>query len=145
MFFDISKTKISMWQNIWAATWDFQQCGMCDQQRLRPACAYAQSDQSLCLSLEYSKIVKLLTEHHLKFPSLKGGCLGSSESPLGQMPHCWKSHVAAQILLLYIDIVCDKECDICDIIWPPRYVTTDMVSNLLQTHMWLNMYMKQDM
>ena len=26
----------------------FQQCGMCDQQRLRPACAYAQSDQSLC-------------------------------------------------------------------------------------------------
>ena len=33
---------------IWATTWDFQQCGMCDQQRLRPACAYAQSDQSLC-------------------------------------------------------------------------------------------------
>ena len=31
-----------------AVTWDFQQCGMCDQQRLRPACAYAQSDQSLC-------------------------------------------------------------------------------------------------
>ena len=23
-------------------------CGMCDQRRLRPACAYAQSDQSLC-------------------------------------------------------------------------------------------------
>ena len=22
----------------WAATWDFQQCGMCNQQRLRPAC-----------------------------------------------------------------------------------------------------------
>ena len=34
--------------NIWAMTWDFQQCGMCDQQRLRPACAYVQSDQSLC-------------------------------------------------------------------------------------------------
>ena len=33
---------------IWAATWDFQQCGMCDQQSLRPACAYGQSDQSLC-------------------------------------------------------------------------------------------------
>ena len=32
----------------WAVTWDFQQCVMCDQQRLRPACAYAQSDQSLC-------------------------------------------------------------------------------------------------
>ena len=45
---------------------------MCDQQSLRPACAYAQSDQSLCLSLEYSLIVKLLTEHHLDFLSLKG-------------------------------------------------------------------------
>ena len=28
-------------------TWDFQQCGMSDQQSLRSACAYAQSDQSL--------------------------------------------------------------------------------------------------
>ena len=35
-------------KNNWASTWDFQQCGMCDQQRLRPACAYTQSDQSLC-------------------------------------------------------------------------------------------------
>ena len=25
----------------WAATWDFQQCGMSDQLRLIPACAYA--------------------------------------------------------------------------------------------------------
>ena len=33
---------------IWARAWDFQQCGMCDQQSLRSACAYAQSDQSLC-------------------------------------------------------------------------------------------------
>ena len=33
---------------IWAATWDFQQCGMCDQQSLRSACAYAQSDQTFC-------------------------------------------------------------------------------------------------
>ena len=41
-----------------AATWDFQQCGMCDQQSLRSACAYAQSDQSLCLSLGYSVSVK---------------------------------------------------------------------------------------
>ena len=40
--------------------------------------------------------VKLLTEHHLEFLSLKGGCAGSSESTLVEMPHCWKSHVAAQ-------------------------------------------------
>ena len=51
----------------------FQQCGKCDQQRLRSACVYAQSDQSLCSSLEYSMTVKLLTEHHLVFLSLKGG------------------------------------------------------------------------
>ena len=41
-------------------------------------------------------IVMLLTEHHLEFLSLKGGCRGSSESTLVKMPHCWKSHVAAQ-------------------------------------------------
>ena len=41
--------------------------------------------------------VKLLTEHHLEFLSLKGGCTGSSESTLVKMPHCWKSHVAAHL------------------------------------------------
>ena len=43
--------------------------------------------------------VKLLTEHHLEFLSLKGGCTSLSESTLVKMPHCWKSHVAAQLLL----------------------------------------------
>ena len=75
----------------WAATWDFQQCGMCNQQSLRSACAYAQSDQRLCKSLEYSINFKLLTEHHLEFLRLKGGCTCSSESILVKMPHCWKS------------------------------------------------------
>ena len=72
---------------------------MCDKQSLRSACAYAQSDQSLCLSLEYSMSVKLLTEHHLEFLRLKGGCIGSSESILVKIPHCWKSHVVAQLKL----------------------------------------------
>ena len=40
-------------------------------------------------------IVKLLTEHHLEFLSLKGGCRGSSESTLVKMPHCWKLHALA--------------------------------------------------
>ena len=35
----------------------------------------AQSDQSLCSSLEYSMRVKLLTEHLLEVLSLKGGCV----------------------------------------------------------------------
>ena len=40
-------------------------------------------------------IVNLLTEHHMEFLSLKGGCIGSSESTLVKMSYCWKSHAAA--------------------------------------------------
>ena len=78
---------------------------MCDQQSLRSACAYAQSDQSLCLSLEYSMSVKLLTEHYLEFLSLKGGCTGSSESTLVKMPHCWKSRVAAHMCKTVVHVL----------------------------------------
>ena len=42
---------------------------------------------------------RLLTDHHLEFLSLKGGCTGSSESTLVKMPHCRKSHVGQTILL----------------------------------------------
>ena len=62
--------------------------------------AYAQSDQSLCVSLEYSMSVKLLTENILEFLSLKGDGKGSSESTLVKMPHCWKSHVTAHMYVL---------------------------------------------
>ena len=40
--------------------------------------------------------VKLLTELHLDFLSLKGHYTGSSESMLVKMSHCCKSHVVAQ-------------------------------------------------
>ena len=75
--------------------------------RLRPACAYAQSDQSLCLSLEYFMRVKLLTEHIFEILSFKGGCSGSSESTLVKILHCWKSHVAAYIcsVAVWVSIV----------------------------------------
>ena len=53
---------------------------MFDQQMLRPACAYAKSDESLCLSLEYYMNIKLLNEQNLEFLSLKEGYTGSSES-----------------------------------------------------------------
>ena len=47
-----------------------------------------------------------LTEQHLEVLSLKGGYIGSSESTLVKMPHCWKSHGTAQfsshILLLSV-------------------------------------------
>ena len=40
--------------------------------------------------------------HHLEFLSLKGGCTGSSESTLVKIPHCWKSHAMAHLLLHFI-------------------------------------------
>ena len=49
--------------------------------------------------------VKLLTEHHLEFLSLKGDCTGSSESIHIKMPHGWKSHVMAHLIkaiLIYL-------------------------------------------
>ena len=72
--------------------------GMCNQQSLRSACAYTQSDQSICLSLEYSMSVKLLIKS-FGVLSLKGGCTGFSESTLINMSNCWKFHAAAQIIM----------------------------------------------
>ena len=46
-------------------------------------------------------IVKLLTEHHFEFLSLKVGCRGSSASTLIKLSNCRKSHAAAHN--------CDKE------------------------------------
>ena len=43
-------------------------------------------------------IVKVLSEHHLEFLSLKGGCRGSSESTLVKMSNCWKSRALALIM-----------------------------------------------
>ena len=49
--------------------------------------------------------VKLLTEHHLEFLSLTGGCTGLYEYTLVKMPHCWKSTVTAQILLVQLPTI----------------------------------------
>ena len=83
-----------------AVSCEIIQCGKGDQQSLRSACANAQSDQSHCISLEYSMSVKLLTKHLLEFLSLKRGCTCSSESTLVKMPNCWKSHVMAYTCML---------------------------------------------
>ena len=42
--------------------------------------------------------IKLLTEQHFKFLTLKGGCTGLSESIHVKTAHCWKSHVAAHFI-----------------------------------------------
>ena len=48
-------------------------------------------------------IVKLLTEHHLEFLSLKGGCIGSPESTLVKMSNVGNIMPRLQIIfgLLY--------------------------------------------
>ena len=58
-------------------------------------------------------IVKLLTEHHLDFLSLKRGCTGSSESTLVKMSNCWKSHAVAQIMFTSMLVTVD-EVNFCD-------------------------------
>ena len=67
---------------------------MCDQQSLRPACAYA-------------------IEHHLEFLSLKVGCTGSSESTHAKMPHSWKSHVMAHMLPAGWLMICNCAISSC--------------------------------
>ena len=52
----------------------------------------AQSDQSLCLSLEYSMTSKLLIEQHLEFLSLKEAALAR----LSQ--HLWKCHIVGNLM-----------------------------------------------
>ena len=59
--------------------------------------------------------VKLLTEHHLVFLSLKEDCTGSYESTLAKMPHSWKSHVAAH-MLFYLIIFYPKQLHVVTLI-----------------------------
>ena len=52
-------------------------------------------------------IIKLLTEHHLEFLSLKGGRRGLSESTLVKMSNCRKSHALAQLIIDNINWLCN--------------------------------------
>ena len=54
--------------------------------------------------------VMLLTEHHLVFLTLKGECTSSSEYTLVKIPHCWKSHVLAHIILILFTVAIDRFC-----------------------------------
>ena len=71
---------------------------MCDQQRLRPACAYAQYDLSICKSLEYSMNVQLLAEQHLEFLSLKGAAQADLSLHLSK-GHIVRNHMSRLICL----------------------------------------------
>ena len=69
-----------------------------------PTMWYVRPCLSLCLSPEYSMTVRLLTEHHLEFLSLKVGYTGSSESTLAKC-HIVGNHVSMlnyDLLLNYL-------------------------------------------
>ena len=70
--------------------------GMCHQLKLQPACAQAQSDQSLSWSLEYFMTVKLLTEQHTEFLSLKK----ATQAHLSL--HLSKCHIVGNFMSLLI-------------------------------------------
>ena len=55
-------------------------------------------------------IVKLLTEHHLEFQSLKGGCKGLSESTLVKMSNCLKSHATAHMFFFPAEFEPNEGC-----------------------------------
>ena len=55
--------------------------------------------------------VQLLSEHHVLFLSLKGGCIGSSDSRFVKFPHSWKSHFVAYLVpIAYVSIHADASC-----------------------------------
>ena len=84
-------------------------------------------------------IVKLLTEHHLEFLSLKGGYRGSSESTLVKMSNCWRSHAAAQYYIPVVysfRIVKNKRFELLQM----NLISVDNYAKLLNeicTHMYL--------
>ena len=60
--------------------------------------------------------VKLITEDHLEFLTLKVCYTGSSKSTIVKIPRCWKSHVmthtTGKLLLFYLYIVVEYYCTV---------------------------------
>ena len=67
-----------------ASTWQNQRNGMCVQQRLRSASAFAQSDQSLCCALNGQLRAQCFFMRTRKTLIKLGGCPDWSESSLGK-------------------------------------------------------------
>ena len=92
---------------IWASAWDFQHCGMWDQQKpqisLRPCAVW--SEPLLVAGVFYECYLSYWLNIIWSF---KAGCTGSYESTLVKMPHCWKSHVPAHLSFRYHMRVIDQ-------------------------------------
>ena len=81
---------------IYATTWQNQQCRLCYQRRLKSAWASAQSDQSICCPHEEALGPCQSLKHTAKTDQ-------TGQNPRlifrwAHMPFCWFCHAAAQIL-----------------------------------------------
>ena len=122
----VHKKQRLMFSNIWAASWQNQQTGMCIQRRLRWAWASAQADLSLC----WTHIRPVWSESSLSarrklgfLVSLWGHSDDWSDWADAQadlslrwahMPFCWFCHVTAHFSYMSSfdqrdSIVCDHE------------------------------------
>ena len=89
-------------------------------------------------------IVKLLTEHHLEFLNLTGGCGGSSESALVKMSNCWKSQSTAHLIFTFtlaqlnLDISCLADCmvdDLSMVSWVMVFFSSGCLLFIILTHL----------
>ena len=76
--------------------------------------------------------IKLLIEHHLEFLSLKGGCTDTSEYTLVKIPHCWKSHTAAQMHLIDEQVI----MKLSFFIYQSKHMFDLLIDNALATQWW---------
>ena len=87
--------------------------------------------------------VKLLTDHHLRFLSLKGGYTGSSESTLVKMAHCWKSHVMAQMIVnSFLQRCFVKDCVFLNCFVLANSADTDEILHVAAFHLDLHCLLK---
>ena len=87
--------------------------------------------------------LKLLAKQLLEFLSLTGGYRGSSGSTLVKMPHCWKSHVAAQLSIILIcsvrkgpkiSVMSNRGNKMCKTAWEVKW--GDNSSYIFSSHGW---------
>ena len=99
---------------------------------VRWAWAYAQSNQSLCKSLEYSRTVKLLTEHNLERRLYRHVWVYTC-----QKPHCWKSHDVAHIAWVSYPITLFLGRNNFEVVWHGMLYLI-ITQNLHRTWLWVH-------
>ena len=114
---DIERSLVNIISKTYEPVHEISNTGMCIQQSLRSACAYAQSDQSLCKSLEYSISVMLLVNNIWSFYTLKEAVQARLSLHLSKC-HIVENHLSRLILhfseyLFYLGKQCRPFLAVC--------------------------------